>query len=433
MARGFTCVLGGCLAHLILGTMYCWGNFLSYAPSTLLFFDGLPRPGVTPDAIQVLPVALVALNLGMPIGARLNKRVGPRLTTLLGCAAMVLGTYVSSYTTRLLPFMFWYSLVSGLGVGLGYSTPMIAGWSWFPGHKGLINGLTLFGFGFGAFIFNKVGTNLASSGMAWGPMIRQISFMYAAVSFVGSLLIKAKPPLEECEAVDGEVVDGDVVESDVVSPSSTVTSSASSCEPPSATFRQAISSRRFLVLWSIGLMAFTPGLTILGVYKRFGMSNPAALIANDKLLSTIGGLGAITSGLGRVMWGGIVDRVGFQKGYGAQTLLQLLFMLVLPLSVNSPLLFGASICSALSLYGGSIAMYVTCSAQTFGVKNAGEIYSVLFSALALASVVGAKLVIGLLPRVGWKGIFGILAGMSAANLGLLEVFKREKAKKAAWE
>ena len=60
-------------------------------------------------------------------------------------------------------------------------------------------------------------------------------------------------------------------------------------------------------------------------------------------------------------------------------------------------------------------------------------HSVLFSALALASVVGAKLVIGLLPKVGWKGIFGILAGISGFNLVLLKLFKRERAKKAAWE
>ena len=142
----------------------------------------------------------------MPIGAKLNKKVGPRVTTLIGCFFMVMGTYLASYTTRLLPFMFWYSLVSGLGVGLGYSTPMIAGWSWFPERKGLINGLTLFGFGFGAFIFNKVGTGLAQSGTPWGPMIRKISYMYAAVSFFGSLLIKARPPIEECEVGDAVAV-----------------------------------------------------------------------------------------------------------------------------------------------------------------------------------------------------------------------------------
>jgi hypothetical protein len=79
--RGVVAVCGGILAHLILGTMYCWGNFLSYVPSSLLFFDGLPHPGMTPDAIQVMPLALVALNFGLPIGARMNKKIGPRFTT----------------------------------------------------------------------------------------------------------------------------------------------------------------------------------------------------------------------------------------------------------------------------------------------------------------------------------------------------------------
>ena len=141
--RGLVCVLGGFMAHLILGTLYCWGNFLSYAPSSLLFFDGLAHPGITPDAVQVMPLALVSLNLGLPIGARLNKSLGPRVTTLIGCFLMVLGTYIGSFQTRLLPFMLSYSVLAGIGTGLGYSTPMLAGWTWFPKRKGLINGATV--------------------------------------------------------------------------------------------------------------------------------------------------------------------------------------------------------------------------------------------------------------------------------------------------
>ena len=134
--RGCAVVVGGILAHTILGTMYyttartqdcssallpcvpprptrsphpgpgprrrryCFPNFLSYAPSSLLFFDGLVHPGVTPDAVQVMPLGLVALNLGMPVGARCNKKFGPRVTTFMGCAAMVTGTYVASYQSE---------------------------------------------------------------------------------------------------------------------------------------------------------------------------------------------------------------------------------------------------------------------------------------------------------------------------------------------
>ena len=91
-ARGYLCVLGGLMAHLILGTVYCFGNFLSYAPDSLRFFNGLAgAAGAVPDAVQVFPFALLSLNLGLPIGARLNKALGPRLTTVIGTSLMCLG------------------------------------------------------------------------------------------------------------------------------------------------------------------------------------------------------------------------------------------------------------------------------------------------------------------------------------------------------
>jgi len=112
---------------------------------------------------------------------------------------MCLGTYAASYQTSLAPFMFFYSLISGMGVGLAYSTPMQAGWTWFPNRKGLINGLTLFGFGTATFVFNRISTNLFNSGMSWGPMIRRLATIYAAMGLVGSSLVKSKPLPEECE------------------------------------------------------------------------------------------------------------------------------------------------------------------------------------------------------------------------------------------
>ena len=108
-------------------------------------------------------------------------------------------------------------------------------------------------------------------------------------------------------------------------------------------------------------------------------------------------------------------------------------MLALPFAAVSKVAFAAAVCGALFCLGGSIAMYVTCNAQTFGVANAGEIYSVLFSSLALASVVGAKFTIGMLGTVGWHGIFTALAAMGLLNFGMLKLFERETRTKPAWE
>ena len=53
--RGMSCILGGALAHLAFGSFYCWGNFISYSPFHLRFFDGEYRPGVPPDSLIVMP------------------------------------------------------------------------------------------------------------------------------------------------------------------------------------------------------------------------------------------------------------------------------------------------------------------------------------------------------------------------------------------
>jgi len=416
--------------------MYCWGNFLAYAPASILFFDGLSHGGVTPDAVQVMPFALIALWTGLPIGARLNKKIGPRVTTLLGCALMVLGTFIGSFQTRLLPFMLSYSLLAGFGTGLSYSTPMQAGWTWFPEKKGLINGLTLMGFGAGAFVFNKVGTGMALSGLAWGPMLRQLAGMYAVVSLAGSLMLKAKPPPPlpaSALPTPPEPLDEECEVDDVNAGTSPVAiSPPEACDPPGADFMQAITSKRFALLWLLGLTAFTPGLTVLGLYKRFGMTS-GGLVADDRFLSAMGGLGAIANGAGRVFWGNLVDRLGFFRGYAATSITTILLMLALPWTVGSKLAFGSAICGTLFCLGGSIAMFVTVNAQVFGTRNAGEIYSLLFSAFAFASVFGAKITIGLVGKLGWLGVFRILAGLGCTAVTLLALLRKEKQNPAAWD
>ena len=425
-ARGYLCVLGGLMAHLILGTVYCFGNFLSYAPDSLRFFNGLAgAAGAVPDAVQVFPFALLSLNLGLPIGARLNKALGPRLTTVIGTSLMCLGIFLGSFQTRLLPFILFYSLMSGVGTGISYSTPMQAGWTWFPKNKGLINGITLLGFGSGAFIFNKVGTGLALSGMPWGDMLRRLSMIYAAVAVSGAAMVKTKPveaPEEEPDECD---VDDEMNKAIAFEPPEV-------CDPPGAGFREAVSSKRFFLLWLMGLMVFTPGLTLSGLYKRFGMTS-GAVIADDRFQSAMGGLAAVANGLGRVFFGALVDKVGYVKGYGVTAAATAALMLAFPFTVNSKLAYASALIGLIFALGGSMVMFITANAQIFGVRKAGEIYSLLFSAISLASLVGAKLTMRLLAPLGWSGVFKVLSAMGCAAAGLIYLLSLEKKNPAPWE
>ena len=408
LLRGYLSVAGGVCAHIMLGTMYCWGNYLSYVTPELRFFDGVDRPGVTPDAVQVMPIMVLFQALALPLGAKLDKAVGPRATTLLGCLVLIGGTWFSSFQTRLLPFMLTYSICGGAGAGIAYTAPMFAGGTWFPDAKGLINGLTLFGFGSGAFFFNKVATRLAQGGMAWDVMLRRLAGFYALVGVTGSLFVARNPAAARAVAPAAPKRRGRTAEVGSVE---------------GAGFREAVLSRRLRVLWLVGFLAFAPGHTVIGLYKRFGESDPSAAVADDSFLSMVGGLSCVWGGLGRLVFGRLIDFYGFQRCYHATVLLQILNMLALPFTTGSRAAFLAVVCSAIFCLGGSNAMYVTVTSQIFGARNAAEIFSVLFSAVAIGSLFGARLAMACVPTVGWAGVFRLLACLCAANLAGLKILR----------
>jgi len=407
LIQGLIAVAGGVLVHLVLGTMYCWGNLISYAPKNLLFFDGLEHPGMTPDAVQVLPIWLTAFTCGLPLGAKFSKALGAKPTTIIGCVISLIGTLIGSYQTSLTPFVLTYSVLAGLGVGLSYATPMIAGWTHFPKSRGLVSGLVLFGYGLGPFIFNKVATGMALGGVAWGSMLRKLVTIYTVISLTGAALVAEK----KAPATAG---------------------AAKAAPAKGAGFKEAILSKRFLLLWLICISASTPGLTLLTLYKRFGMST-GAVIASDTFQSFVGGVAAISSAVGRVFWGNMLDKFGFQACYTTTTVVQLALLLLLPMTVASKLAFSATLWSIVFCLGGSIAMFAAVNAQVFGLANAGEIYSVLFSGFAVAALFGVKMVMALLPSLGWTNLFKVMAAMCGTAVGLLALLRKETSTPAAWE
>jgi hypothetical protein len=55
-----------------------------------------------------------------------------------------------------------YACVFPVGVGVCYWTPIMCGWEHIPSRKGLVSGLILGGFGFGAFIFGFISTHITN-------------------------------------------------------------------------------------------------------------------------------------------------------------------------------------------------------------------------------------------------------------------------------
>jgi MFS family permease len=254
-----SCILGGALAHLTLGTLFCWGNFMSYAPSFLSNFDGIERAG-QPDKTLVIPFTLVSMCLTMPIGPIVVGKLGSQKTMFIGTLLVSLGVYLASYAKTLLTFILCYSGLFGAGVGISYAAPMIAGWKWLPNAKGLVSGVILTGFGAGGFIFSLLGTSFVNpNGLnptngkfpnaiynAFPGMLQKLALLYFIVGSLGAALI-TKP------AAPAAPVKGNV---------QAVTA------PPGVGVLEAIKTPQFWILWTMVILSATAGLTVSATYKQ---------------------------------------------------------------------------------------------------------------------------------------------------------------------
>ena len=182
-------VVGGILIQLCLGAIYAWS----------VFTPSLMESGWTKTQTQyVFSTGLASFAVVMVLaGFYLMPKLGPRKLTFLG--GLVLGTgYLlggligGTDVTKLIIFI---GLIGGGGIGLGYVVPIAVGMRWFPDKKGLITGLAVAGFGFGATLWVKLGGSwghlIATHGLSQTFTIYGI--LFAALVCIGGLWMVFPP------------------------------------------------------------------------------------------------------------------------------------------------------------------------------------------------------------------------------------------------
>jgi OFA family oxalate/formate antiporter-like MFS transporter len=313
---GPACIIGGAMAHFTFGSLYCWGNFYSYAPINL-------RSDI------VFPLTVVSQCLSMPWGPIITKKLGARMTLLLGAWIMAAGVYSASYATDLNVFLFCYSVMVGFGIGIAYTSPMIAGWSWMPQSKGLVSGAILTGFGLGGFCFNLIGSSIANP-LGEDPvngefphevydqfpfMLRRLSVIYACISLVGSLLISEPMKINYKEDNDKKNAGREAL------------------EVLGVTINEALCSSQFWLMWAMIITSASAGLNVVAIYKQFAAFSP--ILKGDSYQALVGGMGALFNGFGRLFWGSISDKIGFKTSFTILTMCQALIQFLYPYCTSS--------------------------------------------------------------------------------------------------
>ena len=442
-SEGTLAVLGGALGHMVLGTLYCWGNFIAYAPTNLKYFSAADTSR-QPDALSVIPITILFQVCAMPLGPLLFRRIGTRLTFIFSGTLIALGVYLASFATSLKTFMLFYACLFGFGVGLGYTSPLQAGWSWFPNRKGAVNGIVLLGFGCGGFFANLLGSRIANpKGLPPGPtgfpsevydrfpvMLRTLAAVYLVMVLLGGSQVRLNPASIVSTSPPEETVERSEMNPFAAFLLFPLRLLFGGRRPPpqkkspeegvkKMTVAEGLRTPTFGALYIIIALTASAGLTNASIYKLFAAASPKIAAAGDTYLATAGALGALCNGLGRLVCAAMVDHFGFKRPFFTLIMAQAANTLFFPFAARlGPNSFLVATCVAFFFLGGIFSTAPTCVSAVFDPTIAASVYSLVFSAFAIASIGGVQLAQALIPTLGWNTVFYVLAvaTLSAAPL-----------------
>ncbi len=269
-------------------------------------------------------------------------------------------------------FLLWGTVgfLAGAGIGFAYVCPIAALIKWFPDNKGLVSGVAVAGFGFGAYLFK--GQSIGALGYIQSHGIPNFFLVHGAVCFVsvtlGALLLRNPPSVQIAHKLTGE-----------------------------SSWQETLRKPVFYILWLMFFSGAMAGLMVIGIVKVFAGEQlvAAAGIGIDQATSStlllrgaeaVGWL-AIFNAVGRVFWGFASDRIGRTAAFVSMFVFQAGMMFALAsMDTELSLAVGASVVGF--NFGGNFALFPSATADLFGAKNLGANYGWVFTAYGIAGVVG---------------------------------------------
>lgn len=377
---------GAVLFQMALGGIYSW-SVLARALQEPGNGFGLTRA----QAVMPFSVAIGVVFLGTFLGGRLQDRRGPRIAALLGGALYSAGTMLSALATD--RSMFWllllsYGILGGLGLGIAYIVPVAMLQKWYPGHRGLITGVAVGGFGFGAVLTSPLAQHLVD---AYRPMPTRaflpLGACYLVLTFAGASLFR-NPSLREPSFRD----------SPVPRPGPMVRRSDFTCA-------EALRTRQWYMLTTILTLNTVAGIGFVAVTAS--AAEAITGIGSAEAAALTGGMG-LFNGAGRIVWGWLAERHGRMRMFTLILALEGLCLLAIPYA-TSPRLFIPLAAVIFANFGGGYAIMPAASADFFGLSHAGAIYGLMNIAWSIGGVIGPLLVSSMAASGSYRMAFTTLA------------------------
>ncbi|MGA4684814.1 OFA family MFS transporter [Micromonospora sp. AB353] len=386
--------------HLCIGQVYATSV---YKNSLIAHFDtGQTAIGV------IFSIAIVMLGLSAAVAGTWVEANGPRKAMFVSACFWAAGFLVGALgiaTGQLWLLYLGYGVLGGIGLGIGYISPVSTLIKWFPDRPGLATGLAIMGFGGGAMVASPLSRQLLSffdpgydpansgstaSGSALVWLFVTLGVGYFVIMMFGVFNVRVPAPDWRPAGFDP----AKVTEKPLVT-----TANVSAAN--------AVRTRSFWLLWVVLFCNVTAGIGILEqaspMIQDFFRDNGTSAVSVAAAGGFVGVL-SLFNMAGRFVWSSTSDVIGRKPIYvvylGVGMVLYLLLALVGQTSTALFVLLAAVI---LSFYGGGFATVPAYLRDMFGTFEVGAIHGRLLTAWSAAGVAGPLIVNAFLDAQGEPG------------------------------
>ena len=336
----------------------------------------------------VFSIAIVMLGLAAAFGGKWMERNGPRKAMFLSAVCFSSGLLVGAlgiYWEQLWLLYLGYGVLGGIGLGIGYISPVSTLIKWFPDRPGLATGMAIMGFGGGAFIASALSSELlqaytdlpadAVPSDAVVPAFVTLGLIYLVFMMFGVFTVRIPPAGWRPEGW---------------TPKENSTNKMMTTANISAD--NALRTRAFWCLWIVLFCNVTAGIGILEQASPMIQDffpdevTPAAAAGFVGLLS-------LFNMAGRIIWSSTSDFIGRKPTYmiylgvGA-----VLFFFLATAGSTSVIVFVLLAGVILTFYGGGFATVPAYLKDMFGTFQVGAIHGRLLTAWSAAGVAGPLIV-----------------------------------------
>jgi MFS family permease len=308
------------------------------------------------------------------------ERSGPRkagvVAAICWCGGIVIAA-VGVILHQLWIMWLGAGVLGGIGLGLGYISPVSTLIKWFPDRRGMATGMAIMGFGGGAMIGAPLADRLMThfrtptSVGVWQTFL-VLAGLYFASMMAGAFAYRVPPagwrPRGMTSAPGQAMVTARSVH-----------------------LRDAHKTKQFWLIWAVLCLNVSAGIGVIGMaspmlQEIFGAS--AAVAAGFTGLISLFNIG------GRFFWASLSDRIGRKATYYTFFILGIALYTLTPTAARtgSQAAFVLAICVIVSMYGGGFATIPAYLADIFGTQFVGAIHGRLLTAWSTAGIIGPVVV-----------------------------------------